>query len=199
MYTYAARQISDMTRPAVFLDRDGTLNVDVDYLRCPEQLELLPGTEQALADLSQAGFALVVVTNQSGIARGYLGEDTLEEIHASLERKLSLAGVQLSGIEYCPHLPESEHPAFGRTCSCRKPSPGMLLRAAERLNLDLGRSWMIGDSERDLEAGRAAGVRPILVRTGKGEGELEKILSARGEVGLVAADLSEAAQIILES
>lgn len=152
-------------RAAIFLDRDGTLNREVDYLRRVEDLELLPGVAPALRRLAEAGFALVVVTNQSGIGRGLLDEERLAAIHARLTRDLAAEGVELLDVLWCPHLPPEE--PGGVECSCRKPAPGMLLEAARRHGLDLHRSWMVGDSLRDAEAGVAAGVRAALVRTGK--------------------------------
>lgn len=181
-----------MSRAAVFLDRDGTLNRELDYLGDPERLELLPGVLSALARLAAAGLALVVVTNQSGIARGFFDERDLAAVNARLERELAAAGIRLDGIECCPHHPD-HGPAGGTACDCRKPAPGMLLRAARRLDLDLERSWTVGDSLRDLEAGRAAGTRAVLVRTGKGR-EQER-LAPPGT--LVVDDLAAAAELIL--
>lgn len=182
-----------MTQPAIFLDRDGTLNREVDYLRRPEQLELLPGVGAALRDLHDAGYLLIVVTNQSGIARGLLSEATLAEIHAKLRDLLAAEGVALDHLAYCPHHPTVGMPGYRVSCPCRKPAPGMLLDAARRLDLDLGASWMIGDSVRDLEAGRAAGTGGVLVRTGRGA-QQEALLADDQHA---AADLAEAASWII--
>jgi histidinol-phosphate phosphatase family protein len=149
--------------PAVFLDRDGTLIKEVDYLNDPDQVELIPGAGEALKALGAAGFSLVLVTNQSGVARGLFNLETLDRIHERLTELLHEAGTSLDGIYTCNH-----HPDFGAPCSCRKPEPGLLLQAAQDLQLDLKRSWMIGDAARDLEAGRRAGTESLLVRTGKG-------------------------------
>lgn len=153
-------------QPAVFLDRDGTLNVDRSYLTKPEQMCLLPGVGEALQQLRAAGFACVVVTNQSAIGRGMMTVVELDAVHAEMDRQLDALGVKLDGLYYCPFAPPTEdklavhHPD-------RKPAPGLLLRAARELNLDLARSWMIGDTPRDLIAGHKAGCRGgILVRTG---------------------------------
>lgn len=181
-----------MPRPAVFLDRDGTLNREVDYLSSPEQVELIPGVGSGLRALAEAGFALVVVTNQSGVARGYFDEDTLEAIHRRLEELLDEEGVRLDGLEWCPHHPDHDGP-----CTCRKPAPGMLERAAATLDLDLACSWIVGDAARDLEAGAAVGARGVLVRTGKGQAELERLQGAGSEPAHVAADLEQAARLIL--
>jgi D-glycero-D-manno-heptose 1,7-bisphosphate phosphatase len=190
---------SKAARPAVFLDRDGTLNREVDYLSRADEFEFLPGVPTALARLAQAGFALVVVTNQSGIARGKLDEATLGEIHRRMEQELAAEGVQLDGIEFCPHHPKVGPPAYRRTCGCRKPAPGMLLVAAAAHDLDLARSWTIGDSGRDLEAGHAAGTRAILVLTGKGRQELARLEGEGARPGLVAEDLVAAVELILAS
>ncbi len=150
-------------RPAVFLDRDGTILELVPYLSSASQVRLLPGAGDALRRLRDAGFALVVATNQSAVARGLLDEDGLRSIHLRMEELLRNEGVHLDGIEFCPH-----HPDYTGRCACRKPLPGMLRRSAHSLDLDLGQSFMIGDNGPDVEAGRNAGVRTILVRTGYG-------------------------------
>ncbi len=185
-----------MGRPAVFLDRDGTIVREVEYLRSPRELRLLPRAAEAIRRLNEAGFAVVVVTNQSGIARGLLTEDDLEEIHAVLRRRLARGRAKLDAIYFCPHHPEAARREYRRRCRCRKPAPGMLLRAAEELELDLGRSYAIGDGERDVEAGRRAGCRTVLVRTGYGAGT-EARLGAGLPADHVADDLSRAVAWIL--
>jgi len=179
-------------RQAVFLDRDGTINEEVDYLSDPEQLVLLPGAAAAIRRWNEAGYLVVVVTNQSGIARGLLDEARLREIHDRLREMLRVEGAELDAFYHCPHHPDLGEPPLRARCDCRKPAPGMLLRAAEELGIDLARSWIVGDSLRDLEAGAAAGVRGILVETGKAdrlpEGR-DGWWSARG--------LEEAARIVL--
>jgi D-glycero-D-manno-heptose 1,7-bisphosphate phosphatase len=157
-----------MARPAVFLDRDGTVLRERDYLTSAHEMRLLPGAGAAIRRLNEAGFAVVVITNQSGIARGLLSERDLDHMHQVLRRRLARSGAQLDGIYYCPHHPEAPLRRYRRRCGCRKPAPGLLRRAARELNLDLPRSFAIGDSPRDLEAGRRAGCRAILVRTGYG-------------------------------
>ena len=179
-------------RPAVFLDRDGTINVEVDYLRRIEDLVLIPGSARAIARLNRAGYPVVAVTNQSGIARGLLDEQTLSEIHERLAVLLAAESAHLDAVFVCPHHPEHGEAPHRRDCDCRKPAPGLLFRAAEELGLDLARSWMVGDSLRDLEAGAAAGVRGILVGTGKG---VELPGDAPG--WLAVADLEEAVAVIL--
>lgn len=150
-------------RRAAFLDRDGTINEDVNYLRDPSQVRLLPGAAEALKRLRDSGFQIIVASNQSGVARGMLTEQTLAEIHRELLSQLAAQGATVDAIYYCPHLPGSTEAPYGRECDCRKPAPGLLLRAARERNLDLGRSVMIGDSERDVRAGLAAGCRAVLI------------------------------------
>lgn len=186
-------------RPAVFLDRDGTLNVEVDYLADPARFELLPGAAEGLARLAAAGFALVVVTNQSGVARGLLDEDVLARIHDRMGAELAARGVTLDLVLHCPHHPTEGSGAHRADCSCRKPRPGMLLEAAGRLGLDLDASWCIGDSLRDLEAAAAVGARGILVRTGKGAAE-EAALARRSDAGSAVVDgIGDAASLILDA
>ncbi|MBL6721130.1 MAG: D-glycero-beta-D-manno-heptose 1,7-bisphosphate 7-phosphatase [Planctomycetes bacterium] len=182
-------------RAAIFLDRDGTLNREVDYLRRVEDLELLPGVARALERLSAAGFALVVVTNQSGIGRGLLDEEQLAAIHARLRVELRSEGVELLDVLWCPHLPPEE--PGGEACACRKPAAGMLLEAARRHGLDLERSWTVGDSLRDAEAGAAAGTRPALVRTGKPLPE--ECFDPEGAPVPILADLMAFAERVLAS
>lgn len=181
-------------RPAVFLDRDDTLVVDVPYLTDPAGLRLLPGAARALVDLRRAGFALVLATNQSAIGRGLLTEDGLRAIHDELERLLAAEGATLDAIHHSPHAPRDsgdpadEHPD-------RKPGPGMLLRAAAELGLDLSRSWMVGDRISDVRAGLSAGCRSILV----GSNATLNDHPAPADEGrtFVAADLAAAAALIL--
>ncbi len=185
-------------RPAIFLDRDGTLNREVDYLADPNHLELLAGVGTGLKKLSLAGFALCVVTNQSGIARGLFSENTLSAIHDRLQTMLASEGVAIDFIGTCPHHPTVGEAPYRRECDCRKPKPGLLLQAASKLQLDLRSSWMIGDSERDLIAGQAAGCSNILVGTGKGQATLDSMQSRSRTPQHYAADFSGAVARILQ-
>ncbi len=180
------------SRPAVFLDRDNTLIEDPDFLRDPKQVRLLPGAAGAVATLREAGFAIVVVTNQSGIARGYLTEDELANVHERLKDLLRSEGATLDAIYYCPYFdgPAAVVEKYRHDSDLRKPKPGMLLKAAEEHHLSLSASWMIGDSERDIEAGRAAGCRTILI------GDHRANRHARAE--FTAQDLAAATAIILD-
>lgn len=160
-------------RPAVFLDRDGVLNEDSpDFIKNPDELHLLPGTADAVKHLNKAGFLTVVVTNQSGLARNLFTEDGLNRIHAKLEWELGMQHARLDALYYCPHHPhagfEGENKSLKINCDCRKPKPGMLLQAAKEHSIELAESYMIGDSFRDIEAGKAAGVITVGVRTGNG-------------------------------
>lgn len=157
------------SRRAVFLDRDGTINEESGYLFRIEECRFLPGVSAAVRELNTAGFLVVVVTNQSGIARGYYSEADLEALHRHMEQAFAEAGARIDGWYYCPHHPEFS--GDSSSCECRKPLPGMLLSAAEELGIDLASSWMVGDKGADVEAGIAAGCRPILVRTGYGIAE----------------------------
>jgi D-glycero-D-manno-heptose 1,7-bisphosphate phosphatase len=157
-------------RRAVFLDRDGTLVEEVPYLHEPELVRLLPGAAAALRTLAGAGFALVVVTNQAGVARGYYGEDAVERVHRRLSELLAAGGVELDGIWHCPHHPDGTVAALARDCRCRKPGPGMLAAAAAELGLDLAASYLVGNHPSDAGAARAAGATPLFVTTGRAAG-----------------------------
>lgn len=155
-----------MSERAVFLDRDGTLVYPRHYPSRPEHLILYDGIQTGLRALQSAGFRLVVITNQSGIARGLFTDEDLTLMHASLRCNLERLGVHLDGIYYCPHHAEGTIPALSFDCHCRKPRPGMLQQAAADLDLDLARSWFLGDILDDVEAGNRAGTRTVLVDLG---------------------------------
>ena len=152
---------------AVFLDRDGTINKYVGFLTRPEEMELIDGAAEAIRQINQSGCLAIVVTNQPVIARGDVTWERLGEIHRKMETLLGRAGAYLDDIFICPHHPDrgfpGEIPAYKISCGCRKPKPGLLLQAAKQYNIDLSKSWMIGDSQQDMEAGRCAGCQTILV------------------------------------
>jgi D-glycero-D-manno-heptose 1,7-bisphosphate phosphatase len=180
-------------RPAVFLDRDGVIIDDVNYLAFPDQVRILPGSAEAIAALNRAGWPVVVVTNQAGVARGYFSQQAVVRVHRYLAEQLAPFGAAIDAFYFCPHHPEAEIEAYRLACRCRKPRPGMLVRAAAELHLDLTQSWMIGDRESDLEAGAAVGARTILVRTGYGStADVAAIDRGRLNLELVAADLADA-------
>lgn len=177
------------TRPRryVLLDRDGTLIAEKHYLASVDGIELLPGAVAGLRELQDAGHGLIVITNQSGIARGKLTLQTLAAIHDEIRLRLEREGVHLAAFYFCPHGPSEE-------CSCRKPKPGMALRAAADFAFDLGESIVIGDKPADIELGRNCGATTILVRTGYGR-ETE---AAGCQADYIAGDLWEAARFVLE-
>lgn len=158
-------------RPAVFLDRDGVINEQMGYINHISRFTLLPGVAAAIRRLNELELPVVVATNQSGLARGYFPEELLEAVHEKMRRELAAEGAHLDGIYTCPHHPEAKVSRYRLDCDCRKPRPGLLLRAARELNLDLSRSCMVGDRWNDLRCGAAVGMKNILVRTGYGRGE----------------------------
>lgn len=189
-----ARDLSGMARRAIFLDRDGTLNVEVNYLHRIEDLALVPGAAGAVRSLSQAGFLVIVVTNQAGIARGYYDETALHALHEEIQLRLSAEGARIDAFYFCPH-----HPDFGGACACRKPAPGMLRQAAQDYGIDLAGSWIIGDTSGDIGAGSAVGCRAILVRSGYGAQAEAAIGSATmPQPEVIVDDLSAAVAYILE-
>ncbi len=182
-----------MSRPAIFLDRDGVINHDrQDYVKSWEELELLPRAAEAVAGLAQLGWPVVVVTNQAGIGRGLTTEAAVEDVNARLVAALSEAGGRIDLVLYCPHRPDEG-------CSCRKPQPGLLLAAAERLDLDLRRSYLIGDAESDILAGQRAGCRTVLVLTGRGRQQLALLAEHDVTDFWVAEDLGQAVARILQT
>jgi len=181
------------SRPAVFIDRDGTLTEEVGYVNHPSRLRLLPRSAEAIRRLNAAGVAAVVVTNQAGIARGYFSEDVLHEVNAALTAALRREGARLDGLYVCTHHPTEGEPPFRAACECRKPRPGLLRRAAAELGLDLVRSTMVGDKPSDLVPGRTVGAAAVLVLTGYGLGEWEYRRKAfETEPDHVAGDLLDA-------
>ncbi len=154
--------------PAVFLDRDGTLNEERGYLDRLEMLALFPWTTDAVRLLNRAGFATVVVTNQAAVARGLIDEAFLRGVHDEIDVRLARGGARIDRYYYCPHLEDGPESPYRQSCRCRKPRPGMIEDAARDLGLDLSRSVMVGDRWGDVRCGRAAGVRSVLVRTGHG-------------------------------
>lgn len=188
-------------RKTVFLDRDGTMNTEVNYLHRPEDLELIPGVPQAVRQLNEAGFRVVVVTNQAGVARGYYGEEDVKHLHQYLNGQLETEGAHVDAFYYCPHHPEHGIGQYKKECSCRKPGIGMFTAADRDCPVDRERSFMVGDKLIDTEAGRRFGVRSILVGTGYGA-EIRRQEKARGEAGgtpdydWYAEDLKAAADLI---
>jgi D-glycero-D-manno-heptose 1,7-bisphosphate phosphatase len=193
-----------MLNRGVFLDRDGTINEEVNYLRHPDQLRLIVGAAEAIKRLNEAGFKIVICTNQAGVARGYFSEPALQQIHLELIKMLRAQDAHVDAIYYCPHHPTAGIGVYKTDCNCRKPKPGLLQKAARELDIDLRQSFVVGDKPADLRAGDAVGCRTILVRTGYGfESEKELVGSkapSRGEFqpDHIADNLLEASRWILQ-
>jgi D-glycero-D-manno-heptose 1,7-bisphosphate phosphatase len=183
-----------VTTPAVFLDRDGTLIEERGFLDRMELLSVFPWTADALRLLARAGYTLVVVTNQSGIARGIIDEGFLDDVHRELSARLARGGAAIDRYYYCPHLAEAPLERYRRACRCRKPGSGMIEQACHDMNLNPARSFMIGDRALDVACGAAAGTRTIRVRTGHGMHEIE---DAGAEPDVILNNLLEAAGWIL--
>jgi D-glycero-D-manno-heptose 1,7-bisphosphate phosphatase len=181
-------------RRAVFLDRDGTINEERNYLHRVEDFAFIPGVPQAIARLNRAGYLVVVVTNQSGVARGYFDLADVQVLHAHVQRQLAKAWARVDGFYICPHHPEEGREPWRRRCDCRKGAPGLLLQAAESLRIDLARSFMVGDKPADIEAGRRAGCMPLLVLTGYGRRTAQSLDPAVARF----ASLVEAVDFILQ-
>ena len=176
---------------AVFLDRDGTLNIDPGYIQDPAQVQLISGVGSALKKLKSAGFLLVVVSNQSGIGRGLIDPLVLPKIHRRFNDILAKDGIQIDHFEHCPHLPDDR-------CACRKPMPGMIEKVCEKLGIIAAESFMVGDRLKDLECGRRSGCAGVaLVRTGCGEREEKSGEFSSLQIDYVADDLDQVAEWII--
>jgi starch synthase len=186
-------------RIGVFLDRDGTLNEEASYIRSPEELHLIRGAGEAVQRLNSRGFITCVMSNQSGVARGYLTEKDLISIHAKLERELARSGGRVDRMYYCPHHPTEGTPPYNIECDCRKPKTGMLLRGQEEFKLDLARSFVVGDSVVDMQAGNTVRAKTILVLTGYGAMAREQCRSAGVHLDHVAPTIVEAVDFVLDT
>ena len=183
-------------RPAVFLDRDGTVLEEAGYLDRLERLVFFPFAIDAIRLLNRGGFAVVIITNQSGVGRGMYEEEFVVRAHAVVDERVKAGGGRVDGFYYCPHHPTAELERYRRDCDCRKPGPGMLRAAAADLDLDLSRSFAVGDKWTDVQAGLAAGGKGILVRTGYGRSS-ETSPRRSVEPTFVADDLIAAVSWIL--
>jgi D-glycero-D-manno-heptose 1,7-bisphosphate phosphatase len=181
---------------AIFLDRDGTINEDVNFLSSPEQLILIDGSAEAIKEANEMGLKVIVFTNQSGIARGYFTEEDLKKVHKRLDELLAEKGAKIDAYYYCPHHPTEGNGDYKVECECRKPKDGMLKRASREQNIDLKNSFVIGDRCIDIEAGKTAGATTILVLTGYGVEELEKCRDKNLDPDFVAKNLKEAIEIV---
>jgi D,D-heptose 1,7-bisphosphate phosphatase len=154
---------------AVFLDRDGTINEEVGYMDSLEKLKIIPEAFESIRLINQNGMKAVVVTNQSGVARGFFSEDFVQTVHVLIQKQLKARQAFIDAFYFCPHHPTEGQGVYLQTCNCRKPAPGLLFKAADEMEIDLGRSYMIGDMPKDIEAAKRAGAKGILVRTGYGQ------------------------------
>ncbi len=187
-----------MKKRAVFLDRDGTINKDVGYPNSYGMIDIFSYSYEAVKKINQAGFLAVVVTNQSGIGRGYIEEKNLHDIHRQMARDFGQHGARFDGIYYCPHYEASDRPEYRGDCACRKPNPGMARRAVHDLDIDLSQSYMIGDKVEDILFGKNIQASPILVLTGFGAKSLPKLREKGMEPAYVADTLLGAVEWILE-
>ncbi len=188
-----------MKRRAVFLDRDGTLNKDVGYPNSFEAIEVYPYSYEAVRRINNAGFLAVVMTNQSGIGRGLIEEKKLRDIHQRMLDLFIKNNARLDGFYYCPHYINSVNPKYRKDCACRKPNPGMALKAAEDLNILLKGSYMVGDKMEDIEFGLNFDATPVLLLTGHGQKALRKLSEKGLQPAHVAKDLLEAIDWVLEN
>jgi D-glycero-D-manno-heptose 1,7-bisphosphate phosphatase len=181
----------------VFLDRDGTINEEIEFLRTPDELRLIPGAGAAIRSLNERHLVTCVISNQSGVARGFLTEADLLPIHERLEKELGRDHAWLDRIYYCPHHPTEGKPPYNIACDCRKPKTGMLRKGAEELGLDLRRSFVVGDRIVDVQAGQAVGATTILVLTGYGKTAAEECAEKGVRPDLTAGSIVEAVHFIL--
>jgi D-glycero-D-manno-heptose 1,7-bisphosphate phosphatase len=182
-----------MKRRAVFLDKDGTILENIPHNIDPLRMRLAPGADQALPQLQEAGYALVIISNQPGVAHGYFDEGALRGVEARLRRMFMENGAELAGFYYCPHDPMGFVDPYRSLCTCRKPLPGLLFQAADDLNLELRVSWMIGDILHDVEAGHHANCKTILINNGN---ETEWNMTLPRTPDYMARNLAEAAEIV---
>ncbi len=185
---------------AVFLDRDGTINEEVGYIDSSEKLIIIPGTVEAIRRLNERGMKVIVVTNQSAIARGIITEEDLNEINSALTEKLSMGGAFIDAIYYCPHHPTEGKGVYRVECECRKPGTGLLIRASYDFGIDLRKSYVVGDTITDIIMAKKAGAKGVLVLTGHGSSHLNMLRNV-GETGMpayIAKDISEAVDWIIE-
>lgn len=164
-----------MPKPAVFLDRDGTINEQMGYINHVTRFQMLPKAAQAIRLLNDNDIPVVVVSNQSGLARGYFPKKVLDEVHEKMNKALKDEGAYLDGIYYCPHHPEAKEEEYRKACDCRKPKTGLFIQAAADLELDLTKSYVVGDRFSDMKAAANCGATGILVLTGYGRGDLEYV------------------------
>lgn len=188
-----------MKKPAVFIDRDGTVNEQMGYINHPSRFRLLPGTTEAFRLLNENRVLALIVSNQSGVARGYFPINLVHEIHALMQRALEEKGARVDGIFFCPHHPRGSVPEYTRSCLCRKPGIGLIEEACKAFDVDLSRSYVVGDRCLDVETAKRAGIDGIMVETGYGLGDIQHVLPQNSAKPVhIAPDLLRAVQWILE-
>ncbi len=189
--------------PAVFLDRDGTINVEKEYLHRVADFEFIDGVPEVIRALKSAGYLIIVVTNQSGVARGYYSLDDVSNLHEYIQGELAKSGSAIDAFYVCPHHPTEGRGEYRRDCDCRKGAPGMLLQAAAEHDIDLSRSFMVGDKVADIEAAENAGCKPIMVLTGYGQSESAKLVKDSDELvkgrAIICDDIVAAVKEILHT
>jgi len=186
------------TRPAIFLDRDGTLSHEIGYVNHPSRFRLYPWSVDSVRAINRAGWLAVLVTNQAGVARGYFPEVVVHQVMGKLQEAMTAGGAHLDAAYVCMHHPTLGEPPYREDCDCRKPRPGLLRRAESELGADLSRSWVVGDRRSDLQVAWSVGARGALVKTGYGRGELEYLAPGWDRApDLVAANTLEAVERIL--
>ncbi len=186
-----------MTQSAIFIDRDGTINEDIGYVSRPDDLFIYSFAAEAIRRINQAGLKVIIITNQSGIARGYYTEATLAAIHEKLKRELTREGAQIDAVYYCPHHPQHGDERYRKVCDCRKPQTAMLERAAREHGIQLSTSYVIGDKASDINLATNAGAKGVLVMTGYGAETYANLERFPCYPTLVAKDLLEATTLIL--
>jgi len=190
--------MSEKRNLTVFLDRDGTVCEEVGYLSSAAEMRLIPGSAEAIRRLNARGFKVFIVTNQAGVARGFFPESILPALHAEMERLLRKERARIDGLYYCPHHPTEGVPPYRVACDCRKPAPGLLIKAATRFGLDLPSSYMVGDHLSDVECGRRVGAQTVLLLTGHGREQADKMASLPAPPSYVADNLYAAVEWILD-
>lgn len=180
---------------AVFLDRDGTIIEDTGYISSPEQVKFLPGSIAAIKQLKDAGYKIIIISNQSGVARGLISEDMLQTIEKLIHRQILNGGAHVDSSYYCPHHPEHGSYPYRQACECRKPHTGLIKKAVKDHDIDLSRSIMVGDHATDIETARRAGIKSVFVMTGHGP---EEKANLKSQPDHIAADITAAADWILK-
>ncbi len=187
-----------MSRPAVFIDRDGTINEQMGYINHPSRFLLFPRTAEAIRELNRNGFLTIVVSNQSGVARGYFPMDLVHDVHNRMEKLLSREGARIDGIFFCPHHPLGQVKEYAIACDCRKPGTGLIVQARNRFDIDMAESYVVGDRCQDLELAERAGLAGVLALTGYGRGEREYVLPGKPvRPAYIAEDILEAVRWII--